>query len=478
MKVDYLISGAGASALSFLDVMLTETNATIAVADRRDAPGGHWNDAYPFVRLHQQSSFYGVASRRFNPPRPAKGGFNAGLFELSTKSEILHYFHDLMENTYLPSGRVTYFPMSEHLGDGRVRSLITGEITEIEIGQKLVNAGLFGDRTTIPATHARPYEVAEGVDCVPPNDLPRRAPGHGAFTVIGAGKTGMDVVIWLLGRGVDPGRITWVRPNDYWMLHRDRLVFHPDFFETTTGSFEAELAAFGTASTVREFCEKMEASGVWCRIDPEVWPQRFHAAMCSGAEIAALRGIADVIRAGHVKRIEPNRLILQDAEVEVALGRLYVDCTARGGASLGPGAPPIFDGDTINLFTIRPFQPLLSAALIAFLEAKVPDEQVRKACTRLVDFHDTPLQYIAQAMQGIMNQGAWARVPEVKAWIEGCRLYAMNHLLAGLTPDDTERLKVLSRFKPLSKAAAENIPRILSNEAARVDMSHTSRPDE
>lgn len=238
MKVDYLIAGAGATGLSFLDVIFTETDATVAIVDRRDAPGGHWNDAYPFVKLHQSSSFYGVCSRPLNTPRPATGGFNAGLFELSTRSEILHYFHDLMANTYVPSGRVVYFPMSEYLGDGRVRSLVTGKVTEIEIGKKLVNAGLWGDLGSIPSTHERPFEVAEGVDCVPPNDLPRCVPGHDAFTVIGAGKTGMDAVIWLLDHGVQPSRISWVRPNDYWLFHREKIVNHPDFFESSVHSFQ------------------------------------------------------------------------------------------------------------------------------------------------------------------------------------------------------------------------------------------------
>ena len=121
MKTDYLISGAGASALSFLDVLLAETDATVVVVDRRDAPGGHWNDAYPFVRLHQSASFYGVNSRHLGAERGPHQDISDPKYELSTKSEILHYFHDLMENTYLPTGRVTYLRMSEHLGEGRVR---------------------------------------------------------------------------------------------------------------------------------------------------------------------------------------------------------------------------------------------------------------------------------------------------------------------------------------------------------------------
>lgn len=466
MKVDYLIAGAGATGLSFLDVILKETDATVAIVDRRDAPGGHWNDAYPFVRLHQSSSFYGVCSRPLNPLRRATDGFNAGLFELSTKSEILHYFHDLMENTYLPSGRVHYFPMSEYLGDGKVRSLITGDVTEIEIARKLVNAGIWGDLSSIPSTHDRPFEVQDGVSCIPPNDLPQRAPGHDGFTVIGAGKTGMDAIIWLLGRGVDQDRITWVRPNDYWLFHREKLVNHPDFFESTIASFQSELAALGTVSNVREYCEKMEQSGMWHRIDADTWPTKFHAAVCSDAEINGLRTVKNVIRAGHVTRIEPGVMQLEQARVASAPNQLYVDCTARAGVVLGPDTPPVFNGDTINLFMVRAFQPLFSAALIAFLEANIPDEETRKACTRLVNFHDTPAQYVAQMHNAIMNQGAWAKIPEVKEWIDQCRLYAVNHLLAGLEPDDTDKLAMLQKFAPLSQAAAENIPRILANETA------------
>ena len=59
---DYLVVGAGAMGMAFTDVLLSETDATITIVDSKANPGGHWNDAYPFVRLHQPSSFYGVNS--------------------------------------------------------------------------------------------------------------------------------------------------------------------------------------------------------------------------------------------------------------------------------------------------------------------------------------------------------------------------------------------------------------------------------
>ena len=60
LETDYLIVGAGAMGMAFADTLLAQTSARIVMVDRRYQPGGHWNDAYSFVRLHQPSYFYGV----------------------------------------------------------------------------------------------------------------------------------------------------------------------------------------------------------------------------------------------------------------------------------------------------------------------------------------------------------------------------------------------------------------------------------
>ena len=65
VEVDTLIVGAGAMGMAFADVVLTEQpGETIAMVDRHPRPGGHWNDAYPFVSLHQPAAFYGVNSEK------------------------------------------------------------------------------------------------------------------------------------------------------------------------------------------------------------------------------------------------------------------------------------------------------------------------------------------------------------------------------------------------------------------------------
>ena len=53
---DYLVVGSGAVGLAFADTLLAETDAYITIVDRHGKPGGHWNDAYSFVALHQPSA--------------------------------------------------------------------------------------------------------------------------------------------------------------------------------------------------------------------------------------------------------------------------------------------------------------------------------------------------------------------------------------------------------------------------------------
>lgn len=461
MKVDYLIVGAGASGMAFLDVILAETEATVAIVDRRDAPGGHWNDAYPFVRLHQSSSFYGVPSRVLGQDRVTHRGYNAGLFELASKYEILHYYEDLMETQYIPSGRVTYFPMSEYR-DGAVCSLMSDDKTPIEVARKTVQAGVWGDLSTIPATHKRSFTVDVDVTCIPPNELPRQAPHFDAFTILGAGKTAMDGVLWLLARGVDPDAITWVRPNDYWIFQREMILPHRDFFKQSIGSMTADLESLATARTVEEHCLNLEACGRWQRIDPSCWPRRFHAAVCSSPELTAMRRITDVVRAGHVKALYGDRMVLEQGERATPETRLYVDCTARAGVPLNRPDMKVFDGDVINLAMVRPFQPVFSAALIAHIEACIPDEDIRQQATGITDFFDTPAGSLVGQRQGFINQHVWNKVPQIKDWIDRCRLNAAVHLMQGLTPDDTEEMQMLGRLGPLTAAAVENIPNILA----------------
>jgi hypothetical protein len=87
-ETDYLVVGAGAAGMAFTDALLTHSDASVTIIDRHHAPGGHWIDAYPYVRLHQPSAFYGVDSTRLGQDAIDAGGTNAGFYELAGADEL------------------------------------------------------------------------------------------------------------------------------------------------------------------------------------------------------------------------------------------------------------------------------------------------------------------------------------------------------------------------------------------------------
>ena len=79
------------------------------VVDNRPVPGGHWVNAYPFVKLHAPSWSYGVNSTQLAPILP-DGRIDP--YHQATKTEILGYCADLMRG-WEASGRVLYYPLCE-----------------------------------------------------------------------------------------------------------------------------------------------------------------------------------------------------------------------------------------------------------------------------------------------------------------------------------------------------------------------------
>ena len=263
MEVDYLIIGAGAMGLAFADVILNESDATVAILDRRHAAGGHWNDAYPFVRLHQPSSSYGVSSKPLGQQRIESSGYNQGFYELATGTEVAAYFQDLVQNDFLSTGRATFFPMTEYQDNCRAVSTLSGETIDFEVKRRVVDASKLVTQT--PSTHTRKYHVADGVTCVAPTLLPRLAPQFKRIVVLGAGKTGMDSVTWLLAQGYPADGITWVVPRDPWMLNRLNFQPGPDFFEAGIGGVARQYEIAAQASSVGQIAEEMGRDRIWLR---------------------------------------------------------------------------------------------------------------------------------------------------------------------------------------------------------------------
>ena len=108
MECDYLVIGAGVNGMSFVDELLhSSTDLTFIIIDKHAHPGGHWNDSYDFVTLHQPAQYYGVKSL----PLASSGTSN----DLSSHNELRGYFERVMKN-FLSTGRVRFFPQCEYKG--------------------------------------------------------------------------------------------------------------------------------------------------------------------------------------------------------------------------------------------------------------------------------------------------------------------------------------------------------------------------
>jgi hypothetical protein len=441
MDADYLIVGAGATGMAFADVVLAESKARIIIVDRRDQPGGHWNDAYPFVRLHQPAAFYGVTSQALGEDRINRGGLNAGHHELSSKAQIVDYYDRVMRHTFLTSGRVTWLPKTDYVRDGDrhvLRSLLGGSQREVQVS-KLVDATTAD--VQIPATHTPKYEYHDGAAVVPINALADIRGHYANYTVVGAGKTGMDACIWLLEHGVLADAISWIVPNDYWIIPREVNDSFKEMALATTRAFEA----VASMCSIDGLLESLERDEVLLRIDSKVWPTAYHCANLSQGELAILRRIKNVIRKGRLLRIEPDRILLERGERAVQPNTLYVDCSAS--AIQRDLDRPVFETGMINLQFIRWCQPLFSAALIGFVECHFEDDAKRNKLCAPVRLPSVPADWLDMWRDTLLNVAEWEAEPKVSEWISDCRLDALSSLRRRdlSTPEDDRILDNMMR---------------------------------
>jgi hypothetical protein len=446
--------------MAFTDTLVDETSANVVVVDRNHAPGGHWNVAYPFVRLHQPSAYYGVNSRPLGSDTIDRSGFNEGYYELASGAEVCAYFDAVMQQHLLPTGRVSYYPMSEYLGDGHFRTL-GGEDFTVTVRRRVVDTTRVG--VVVPSMRPPPYAVAAGVDCIPPNDLPKIREGREEYVIVGAGKTAMDVCLWLLRHYVAPQRLTWIKPRDSWLLDRAAVQPGPLFAKRMLADVTGQLSAVELADSIPDLFDRLAANGSLLRIDESVEPQMYRCAIVSQAELAQLRRIENVVRMGHVSEIEPGRVTLEGGTLATAPSALYIDCTAHG---LGArDVTTVFDGDRITLQAVRTCQPVFSAAVIAHVEAAYGDDDTRNAYCEPVLLPQVPTDWLRMMLVFNRNQLQWFTDPEMMAWLDTARLNILSHATATVSPRARE--KIISMLGSRLQATNDKLEELLASPQTR-----------
>jgi len=364
IETDYLIIGAGAMAMAFADEILrNDPKAELTFIERRARPGGHWNDAYSYVKLHQPAIAYGINSLELSEDSS----------DLSSLPQILAYFERAIKR-FKKTGRVKFLFKSEYQGNGQVSSLMDPSlVTTFGVRRKVVDSTYM--RVEVPSTHPPAYEVEDGVVLVAPNALSNLEQAYEKYVIIGAGKTGMDAILFLLDNGVDPNRIQWIISNDMWIWAREPLI------PGNVGRVLLDQAqALIDSDNLEEAYLRLEKAGQIFRLNNKIIPTKWRCATVSRPEYQQLLSINDVVRQGRVQRVKTNQISFENGHQLALSDRvLVVNCSANGLAKREP--KKVFQNGLITLQSVLMCQQVFSAGIIGKLETKqLSDFERNRVC--------------------------------------------------------------------------------------------------
>ncbi len=418
LTTDYIVIGAGAMGMAFTDALIDHADVHVTIVDRRHAPSGHWVDAYPFVRLHQASLFYGVASTMLGTGAIQQHGPEAGLQERAGMSEIRAYYDNIMERRFVASGKVTFLSGSEYRADGAanvVTSRVSGEQVQVDVRRRVVDAAYIAP--TIPATLPPPFDVAQDARVIAVGELAAIAEGASSYVIVGSGKTATDAIVWLLGNGVVSERIVWVRPRDPWMLNRAVVQPDPAVF---VGLGADTFAAAAESTTLDEMFLRLEDAGAMLRIDRNVLPTMARTPTLAVWELDLLRTIENVVRKGHIRRVDRGELVFDDGSVPIAPDALIVHCAAAG--LQHPPVVPIWAQDRIRLQTIRAGFPCFNAALAGYVEATRDDDTERNRLCPPNVYPNSLTEFTRMQFRGALATATFGAEPDISTWANQCTI--------------------------------------------------------
>ena len=447
VDTDYLVIGAGATGMAFTDALIDhDPDVRVAMVDRRHAPGGHWLEAYPFVRLHQASQFYGVASTLLGGGRVQEHGPEAGLHERASQATICAYYGDVLADRML--GRVEFFAGCEYAGDRTFVSHVSGRRYQVSEHCRLVDARYLAP--DIPAELPPKFEVTAGACVVPINDLVHLEETPSQYVVVGSGKTATDAIVWLLGRGVDPDAICWVRPREPWMLNRALIQPNPEIF---LGMVASMMEAASLARSLDDLFLRLEDAGIMLRIDRSITPTMARTPTLGTWELDLLRTISHVVRLGHLRSVSPGRLDLEDGSVDVAPDALVVNCAAEG--LKHPPLVPIWQSSAITLQPVRAGFPCFGAALAGYVEATRSSDAEKNAVCAPSPYPNSLTEWARMNVVGMRNAAVFGAEPDIKDW---SHRVALNP--ARIPPEHTgspELDAVLARLQTHAGPGAANL---------------------
>lgn len=445
IDADYLVVGAGAMGMAFTDALVDHADVRVALVDRRHAAGGHWLSAYPFVRLHQSSTFYGVPSTVLGGGLQVHGP-EAGLNERADQPAITAYYSRQLQRL-VDTGRVELYGGCEYR-DRTVTSRVSGKQYAVSAATRIVDARYLSP--DIPAETPPPFAVADDVRVIPAGGVVSVEEAPSQYVVVGSGKTATDTCVWLLTHGVDPDAICWVRPRDPWMLNRALIQPNPAIY---LGMVANLMEAAATAPSLPALFLRLEELGIMLRIDRGVTPTMAKSPTLGTWELDLLRSIENVVRLGHIRAVHRGRMELEHGDVSIDDDAIVVHCAADG--LKRPERIPIWQPDTITIQPVRAGFPCFGAAVTGYVEATRDDDTEKNRLCPPSSYGNTLEDWATMNVTGFRATASFNTEPDIKEW---ANRVALNP--ARVAPDTVPSAELDDALARLAAYTAPGIARL------------------
>jgi hypothetical protein len=201
-RADLCVVGTGIAALNALVVAsgYLQKGQRVVLVERRSRCGGMWNDAYPFVRLHQPHGMFTAGSIKWQGGRPRS--------HLAARHEVLDHFAHVLDvvRTRVELDECYGWEFTEHEElDSRVlvrARNAEGEHLEVDAAKLIKGFGFeIGPDLPLKLTSDRVRSIAPSMIHEHRDEL---YGGDGPIWIVGGGKTAMDTAHLLVTEA--PGR--------------------------------------------------------------------------------------------------------------------------------------------------------------------------------------------------------------------------------------------------------------------------------
>jgi len=161
---------------------------------------------------------------------------------------------------------------------------------------------------------------------------------------------------------------------------------------------------------------RLEDAGIMLRIDRSVMPTMARTPTLAEWELARLRSVENVVRLGHIRRVDRGQITLTGGTVATAPDAVVVHCAASG--LKHPPRVPIWGAEAITLQPVRAGFPCFGAALAGYVEATRDDDEVKNRLCPPSTFPNSMVEWARMNVLGMRNASSFSAEPDIKAWAD------------------------------------------------------------